>query len=326
MINSEKVFLSCDWGTTSFRLRLVDAAELTVLAEESNDEGNLSSFERWKQSDKPEEERVEFYQQILLNAIKKLEDRLGASLKDVPLIISGMASSSIGMLELPYKQLPFAADGADLQIHAIDKSSEFNHPTFIVSGVKSADDVMRGEEMQLVGCDVELNSADQVYIFPGTHSKHVIVRDGKAVVFNTYLTGELFNLLATKSILANSIESGGKFNDANNLRSFQNGVVDSLAINPLHAFFLVRTNMLFDKMTGQENYFYLSGLVIGTELKDLLNREFDKVVLVSNKAMRPYYETALQSLKISKELACKDIDEAILNGHAHIYGLKKLAY
>jgi 2-dehydro-3-deoxygalactonokinase len=84
--------------------------------------------------------------------------------------------------------------------------------------------------------------------------------------------------------------------------------------------------MLFDKMTGQENYFYLSGLVIGTELKDLLNREFDKVVLVSNKAMRPYYETALQSLKISKELACKDIDEAILNGHAHIYGLKKLAY
>jgi 2-dehydro-3-deoxygalactonokinase len=185
---------------------------------------------------------------------------------------------------------------------------------------------MRGEEMQLVGCDVELNSADQVYIFPGTHSKHVIVRDGKAVVFNTYLTGELFNLLATKSILANSIESGGKFNDANNLRSFQNGVVDSLAINPLHAFFLVRTNMLFDKMTGQENYFYLSGLVIGTELKDLLNREFDKVVLVSNKAMRPYYETALQSLKISKELACKDIDEAILNGHAHIYGLKKLAY
>jgi 2-dehydro-3-deoxygalactonokinase len=75
-------------------------------------------------------------------------------------------------------------------------------------------------------------------------------------------------------------------------------------------------------MTGQENYFYLSGLVIGTELKDLLNKEFDKVVLVSNKAMRPYYESALKSLKISKELAYKDIDEAILKGHAHIYGLK----
>jgi 2-dehydro-3-deoxygalactonokinase len=40
-------------------------------------------------------------------------------------------------------------------------------------------------------------------------------------------------------------------------------------LNILRAAFLVRTNQLLAKLSKKENYFYLSGLMIGAEIKDL---------------------------------------------------------
>lgn len=42
-------FLSCDWGTSSFRLRLIDAATLQPKVESNSDEGVASVFEKWQQ-------------------------------------------------------------------------------------------------------------------------------------------------------------------------------------------------------------------------------------------------------------------------------------
>ncbi|MFC7670205.1 hypothetical protein ACFQT0_24695 [Hymenobacter humi] len=47
-MNPETVFLSCDWGTSSFRLRLVERAGLKILAQESSKEGNAATAELWQ--------------------------------------------------------------------------------------------------------------------------------------------------------------------------------------------------------------------------------------------------------------------------------------
>jgi 2-dehydro-3-deoxygalactonokinase len=117
-------FLSCDWGTSSFRLRLVSTPTLQILAEERTDDGIAAVFNLWKEKKEGEEDRLNFYLTILKKKIKSLEQQLSSSLENIPIIISGMASSTIGMIEIPYKPLPFHLNGSDLITKKIDKASE----------------------------------------------------------------------------------------------------------------------------------------------------------------------------------------------------------
>jgi 2-dehydro-3-deoxygalactonokinase len=297
----------------------VEGEALDMVAEENNEKGIASTFALWKQKGISEEHRFAFYLQIISDAIQKMEETLGRSLSGIPLIISGMASANIGMMELPYKPLPFLIDGSDLFTHAVPASEKFPHPLILVSGVRSADDVMRGEESQLIGCFSSEETAEQILIFPGTHSKHITVIKGIATAIQTYLTGELFQLLCTHSLLAGSVEAGLGLQEAGHLHCFEKGVQDAAVMNPLHAFFLVRTNQLFQKMDPRENYHYLSGLLIGLELKELLPKKNTKIILVSNKTLEPYYTIAFAQLGLDRNLPVRNADQAILRGHYKIY-------
>ena len=113
MIDTKQLFLSCDWGTSSFRLRLVAGPELRLIAEVSDNTGISPTYDLWKRKEEDPSKKLSFYQEIIKQNIGRLEHKLEASLTNVPLILSGMASSSIGMKELPYKELPFSLDGAD---------------------------------------------------------------------------------------------------------------------------------------------------------------------------------------------------------------------
>lgn len=315
-------FLSCDWGTSSFRLRLVEEP-CKVLAEEKNDSGITQVYNEWKQTRKSQAERLTYYQDFLLRQINHLAGKTGHSLTGIPLILSGMGSSALGMLELPYKQLPFAADGTDLPVHNLISTKHFPHEILIVSGVKSDDDVMRGEEMQLVGCFNDSDAGEMIFLFPGTHSKHLRVVNGRVVEFQTYMTGELFQLLSTRSILSATVEQPPVDFTDEYWQCFVEGINDSENFNPLRAFFFVRTNHLFNKMSKTENFFYLSGLLVGLELKGL---EFDATVpitLVTNEAMRPFYTVALQQLDFAYNLQIKDADKAVVRGHYKVYQLMK---
>lgn len=309
-------FLSCDWGTTSFRLRLIGAENLAIIEEENTKQGIAETFQSWKQSRKDEKSRTAFYLDIILNRIKSIEEKCGSSLDDVPLIISGMASSTIGMSELPYKNLPFSVSGKDLEISAIQASDTVKHKVIIISGVKTADDVMRGEETKLIGCADVGNSYNDIYVFPGTHPKHVEVKNDEVIAFKTYMTGEFFELLSKKSILAVSVKKDENIEAENNLQSFLKGVSESVVSNLLHSSFLVRTNDVFKRYSLEENYFYLSGLLIGTELKDLIV-ESRKITIVGSGGLSAQYVTALNGLGLSeKNAAVKsiDADEALIKG------------
>jgi 2-dehydro-3-deoxygalactonokinase len=315
-----KRILSCDWGTSALRLRLVDAGDVIVLAEAANRQGISNTFELWKKTGKPEEERITFYQTVLSGQIKSIEQQLKISLDGIPVIISGMASSNMGMIELPYKEIPFHLDLPELNVKETDATNEFRHAMLIVSGVRTTDDVMRGEETQLIGCVNELSKEKQLLIFPGTHSKHVTVKNGIVSDIKTYMTGEFFELLSVKSILSGSVKESLHLADPDNLKSFEKGVSDSQNENLLHSSFLVRTNDLFGKLSKEKNYYYLSGLLTGYELKETMNHKM-LLTVVSNKSQMSLYEVALNNLGISG-VKYDDADNAIVKGHCKLYDFR----
>lgn len=319
-MNPQSAFLSCDWGTSAFRLRLVERETLKILAEESSKEGNAATAEQWKQAGQPPEQRVAFYLAIVQAHLKKLEEAAKTSLDEVPVVISGMASSTIGMVEVPYKPLPFATDGSDLAVRILPATPDFKHVVLLVSGVKSDDDVMRGEEVQLVGCRFERTDEAQFFLHPGTHAKHVRVQDGQATTLKTYMTGEFFSLLSTKSILAASVEEGSKLDEGANRQWFEKGVHDSGQDNLLHNAFLVRTNDLFKKASRPENHFYLSGLLIGSECRDLLGHEPTGITLAGEPVLLALYEAALRTLGIADKVPVrtKSAEEVTLTGQAAV--------
>ena len=320
-------FLSCDWGTSSFRLRLVDKEHFKIEAEEISAKGILDTFNLWNQKgDTDPEARILFYIEIISEHLDKLERKLNISLDGVPLVISGMASSSIGMISLPYHQMPFALDGSGIETKYQQASSGFNHDILLISGVKSEDDVMRGEETQLIGIYKEdPDTATQIYIFPGTHSKHIIIKDKQAVRFKTYMTGEFFELLSKKSILHSTVEKNADLHQANCLESFKQGVRDSCGSNLLHACFRVRTNNLFGILDKKENYHYLSGLLIGAELQDLSDNDSIIIYLCCGSGLRANYETALYVLGLDHKthiFSAQSVDESVIIGQSKILSNK----
>ena len=317
-----KQFLSCDWGTSSFRLKLVETATLKTLAEVQNNQGIASTNLQWQESAPiliEGQSRFHFYTSVIASAIALIEKKLDNSLSEVPVILSGMASSTLGMIQLPYKQLPFKTDGSDLKVERVEASKDFGHDVFVISGVCSDTDVMRGEETQIVGAVDHSNKDEGVYILPGTHSKHIHVKNNVAGTFQTYMTGELFAILLHSSTLTQGLV-GGEIDDGDK-ESFIQGVKDSTKSNLLNGLFRVRTRFILDQLPASHNRNYLSGLLIGTEVKDLKGQRTNITIVSSN--IGNIYKTAMQTLDINVPLTINSDPDVTVRGQAIIFSRHK---
>lgn len=300
-------FLSCDWGTSSFRLRLVDALSGEVLDEVKSGQGIADTYKDWQAANKPKSERTAFYKAVLSSAIHKMEKVPESGL---PIILSGMASSSVGIQELPYRNFPFTWDVLELPVNKFDADEQLKHPLYLISGFRTETDIMRGEETMLLGC--EINQEDHyTLIFPGTHAKHVFVKNGIAFDFKTYITGEIFNLLSQKSILSDSVMKG------EDTESFELGVRDAINSNLLHKLFRVRTRQVLDNFPPISNYQYLSGLLIGTELKELKGTTAS-IFVVCEEPLTKAYLRALNCLNPKVKISTLNAREALISGHCKI--------
>jgi 2-dehydro-3-deoxygalactonokinase len=315
---------SCDWGTSNFRLRLIDIEMAAVVEEITTGDGISSVFNSWAGSGT---DRGQFYAAILQKnisllcgqSVSKLEI---PKLEKIPVIISGMASSTLGITELAYAGLPFNANG-DAIVYSRMIIDGFAHEIFLVSGVSSENDVMRGEETQWIGLMQHPEFRDvpeQLFILPGTHSKHILVKEGAIVDFKTYMTGEFFNLLSTMSVLKNSVsDSSPALHDISEQEAFIKGVRAAASQNLLHESFMVRTNQLFGHFSKKQNSSYLSGLLIGTEL---LQRGNVKVVLAAGEALTSSYQLALEHSGAAVELTiCSPamLDKSVIMGQLTIF-------
>ena len=106
---------------------------------------------------------------------------------------------------------------------------------------------------------------------PGTHSKWVELRDGRIDDFRTFMTGELFAVLRDHSILGRPARAAaaaqGLSSDA-----FDRGVravMQHGGATPL--LFSTRTLVLTGQLPAEQSLDYLSGLLIGDELRCALS-------------------------------------------------------
>jgi 2-dehydro-3-deoxygalactonokinase len=322
----DKNILCCDWGTTSFRLRLVERQNYEVLAEYLTKDGVAGTFRNWKEQD--EINRFDFYAEILKNSIKELAKKTSFILDTIPVIVSGMASSSIGMEELPYAELPFESNGSQASVKVFKDFNGKNAPLVLVSGLKSHEDVMRGEEAQLMGLlklnEISIQASEKiVFVFPGTHSKHITVKDRFVIDFQTFMTGEIYNILTEHSILKDSVLSGSGtvLMQPDEIKAFLKGVEISGTSALLHSLFTVRTGQLFGQFTKQQNSFYLSGLLIGSELRQLKDENYDRLVICSGKHLYEHYKRAAEAISLkfnTTYIQPELLDKATIAGQVQI--------
>ena len=311
-------FLSCDWGTSAFRLILVDGATLAARSQTETAEGIGATFFSWKHQARSAEARRSFYYSTIRTNISNMDRGAKTSLAGLPLVISGMASSSIGMVELAYKAVPFATDGSDLGVQTFKAGDDFDRDVAIISGVRTDDDVMRGEEVQLIGALAGEPQVDgeRLFIFPGTHSKHVVVAGGQATGFRTFMTGEFFRLLATHSVLAEMVGPETPWSGVP--PAFDEGVREGAATNLLNACFHVRSRGLLQPDSKAQAYHFLSGLLIGSELRELRGHAYRELVIVAGPAAAARYRRALQVLELPGGISTRDVGKALIQGHAQI--------
>lgn len=318
--------LCCDWGTSSFRLRLVARNDYSIIAEFLSSNGVASIFNDWKKNSN--QSRFDFYSAFLRDSIQELAAISSTNLDNIPLIVSGMASSTLGMEELPYAELPFDIFGKNSSVK-IFRSFNGDSPLLLVSGVKSKEDVMRGEEAQLIGLiklnEISLNYSDKIiFVFPGTHSKHISVSNGSVNDFETYMTGEIFNIVKEHSILKDSVSADldPEMTEKSEIDAFLKGVKVAGKSSILHNLFTVRTNQLFKTFSNNENLFYLSGLLIGEEVKGLMCKEFDHLYICCGKNLFEYYKLAFESVFPNRNITFihpEIMDKATIAGQMQIF-------
>ncbi|MEZ4970745.1 MAG: 2-dehydro-3-deoxygalactonokinase [Flavobacteriaceae bacterium] len=305
-------FISCDWGTSNFRLRLVDTHSLKVLLEHRTDLGIKKCYQLFKQQ--TELSQQTFFADYLLAQL----ERLGLNGEgNYPLVASGMLSSSIGMQELDYCTLPITFIGEDLISRSIVLGRNLN--LLLISGARTNNDVMRGEETQAIGLSDYLpKSGKGMLLLPGTHSKHIQFNNGRFMDFTTYMTGELFELIGKHSILSDTMEEVPWEPLYENI--FMDGVKKGAANQHMATLFSIRANSLIHKASPAENYYFLSGLLIGAELSYLKGNS-ETVYLAVTGIQNSLYTMALKSLMPKDQLVCFEpqiIESALLAGQRKI--------
>ncbi len=286
--------LCCDWGTSRFRLRLLDSASASVLGEFAADSGAASLAGQGEEA----------FRRTLLDAVARV-------LQDAPdgpvprqVLISGMAASSIGWRELPYASLPFPLDGrtaVTLSLSPLPGNPPIG--VTLISGVQSGADVLRGEETETIGLLAGREDQALLLVLPGTHSKHLYVAGGELRGFKTFLTGELFSLLTTHGILRHSVRPGPpQLADPVEAEAFAAGL-HLAATEPLtHALFHVRTAALLHGATPDQGRARLSGILIGAELSSLHHQRMTgetaslPLLIAAGPALAPAYRLAVRLL------------------------------
>ncbi len=217
---------------------------------------------------------------------------------DALCLMSGMVGSKQGWMEASYCPCPAGfEDIADkLAWIAPDRVAivpglccEYNGLSD-VRRLHRIPDVMRGEETQIFGALRLLDKHDCLLVLPGTHSKWVQVQEGRVQSFATFMTGEFFSLLAHHSILSRTLPASDCELDT---EAFDQGVLLGLHSNSLlQTAFSARTLSLFDRLPVFSLPSYLSGLVIGEELRAQKLQPAAEVIVIGSETLTLRYQRA----------------------------------
>lgn len=241
--------IGIDWGTTSLRAYRLDGAG-TVLEQRESAQGILSVPEGG-------------FAAVLDAAIRPWLDA-GEEL----VLLCGMIGSRQGWQEAPYLSCP--AGPAEIAAALVPLPYPGAARCLLVPGLSTrgpegVPDVMRGEETKLVGLLVELgDEAAATLCLPGTHSKWARLEGGRIAGFATRMTGETRAVLLGHSILGRLSAPAREPSD----EAFRRGLRRSRDRGGLlHHLFGTRALGLMGELAPAETDDYLSGLLIGHEVR-----------------------------------------------------------
>jgi 2-dehydro-3-deoxygalactonokinase len=303
-LNTAITVVGVDWGTTHRRAYGLNQDGQCV-AEVADDDGALACKGRFAPS--------------LQALLQSLQAAPGC------VLLSGMVGSALGWQVVPYVDGAVAlpalvrhlAPVADARLPGL-ASAENPAPSkavpvaivpgYCVRNATGQPDVMRGEETQLLGAHC-LGHSDGWFVLPGTHSKWVQLRAGQVMQLRTYMTGELFDLLGRHGTLAAAAGAADAPWDA---AAFTQGVLAAQTGAALsHLLFGCRARVVSGDMAGSSSRAYLSGLLIGTELHDVLHDSASRASgtgqgapfkLIGSPALATLYQAAAASLGLAFEV------------------------
>jgi 2-dehydro-3-deoxygalactonokinase len=270
-------WLAVDWGTSNLRAWAI-GDDGAVVGSASSDQG----MGKLKPNDFPV-------------ALKAITAELGV---DGPLdvLVCGMAGARQGWMEAPYLESP--TDLRGLLAGAVRPEMAGSALSVsILPGVcqrAGGENVMRGEETQLLGFATLLAGYEGLVCMPGTHSKWAMLRGTCIEHFTTAMTGEMFELLKTHSVLRHSL--GGSLDGPERSEGFAAGAGDGLErpADLLGQLFRVRAASLLSGRGADWCAGYLSGLLIGTEIAANRNQiGADPMPLIGSGALCALYEQVL---------------------------------
>lgn len=228
-------FLAVDWGTTNRRVYRIEG-------------GHVAQTER--------DDRGVTAVQDFAGEVAEIRARFG----ELPMLLAGMVGSNIGWQVAPY--VPAPAGIADLAANLL----RIDDRTAIVPGistqVQGRPDVMRGEEVQLLGAVAAgLVPDDALLAQPGTHCKWAEMAGGRVIDFTTAMTGELYALLRSHGLLAAQL--GGEVALG---AAFREGVEDGKRRDLAAQLFGIRAARMLGTRDDADAASYASGLLIGADV------------------------------------------------------------
>ena len=309
------LFIAVDWGTSHLRAYLCSVnttGQLTLIAQRDG-----PGVIRDKQN----------FEHTLIGVVAPWTSEYGV----LPIYMAGQITSSIGWKETPYLACPINPES--LLSGAINFDCAGNKVSAL-PGTKctlqnNLFDVMRGEELQILGF-LKQNPAYQqgnvLICLPGTHTKWVLLKDGQIICFKTAMTGELYDLLCHQSVLIPNDCEAGEFD----WHAFEQGcelTLGSDSGNLAHGIFSVRTRQLSKELTPVQAKAYLSGVLIGSDVRaarhasewQLVNNS--KVVVIGTEQLNTCFTHALNCIGV--QCLEFDVKEATLSGFNYLFNSNK---
>lgn len=265
-------WIAVDWGTTHLRAW---AMQGDVARAEASSADGMGTLDR------------DGFEPALLRLI---EPWLGQG--RMPVLACGMVGARQGWFEAPYVSVP-TTPGTLTPVHAPTVDPRLH--LMIVPGLSQPEpaDIMRGEETQIAGFLAAQPGFDGVLCLPGTHAKWVRISAEEAVSFQTAMTGEMFQLLAEKSVLRHSIGSAGE-----DPKAFAEAVSDTISRPEklTQRLFALRAENVLRNLPLATARARLSGYLIGAELA--ATRPYwlgQEVAIAGSPALAAAYASALQT-------------------------------
>ena len=270
-------WVAIDWGTSNLRAWGI-AADGNVAFSRSSPKG----MGKLTREDYPA-------------ALTELLDGVSGARSKLDIIVCGMAGARQGWLEAPYLEAP--TDLRHLLAGAVQPTMPNGFAVSILPGVcqkAGADNVMRGEETQLLGLASLRPGYSGVVCMPGTHSKWAQLDGTRIERFATAMTGELFEIISTHSVLRHSLT--GPLDGPGRAEGFATGSQAGLdrPQDLLGQLFQVRAGSLLSGRAPDWCAGFLSGLLIGTEIgsnRHLIGAE--PVPLIGSAALCALYADVL---------------------------------